>query len=117
MKRRGGTSRILIVVFAIVAVAVVAVGSRTLRGGEELEDLTFSQLIERVEQSPQEIELVTFKPIDREIEIELAAPEGTVGRRSTTRARRRRSSSSARWRRRGSSSTRRARAARSSGRS
>jgi cell division protease FtsH len=49
-----------------------------LRGGEESADLTFSQLIERVEQSPQEIERVKFEPIDREIEVELAGPDGTV---------------------------------------
>ena len=34
--------------------------------------------VERVEQSPQEIERVKFEPIDREIEVELAGPDGTV---------------------------------------
>lgn len=69
MTQRDRTSRILIAGFVIAIVAVIAFGSRNLRGDEQTEELTFSGLIERVEQESSAIELITFKPRDRAIEV------------------------------------------------
>ena len=69
MTQRDRTSRILIAVFVVAIIAVIAFGSRTLREDEQKEELTFSGLIERVEQEPSSIELITFKPRDRAIEV------------------------------------------------
>ena len=68
MKERGGNSRILIVGVVIAIVVVVAAGSRAFRSEGSSRELTFSQLIERVEEAPESIELITFKPRDRAIE-------------------------------------------------
>ena len=69
MTQRDRTSRVLIVVFVVAIIAVIALGSRTLRADDPKEELTFSQLIQRVDEAPSTIELIKFKPRDRQMEV------------------------------------------------